>query len=465
MEWWRISGLKFPESADYQVVHCHPDENWQSPTDPMESLGNGPVAARLQVPDPAAGRNSVVRISLIIACLAMPGVTAADDPRETAEISPAPWAQTESASEAIRPSARTFQAQSVKTAHDQGDPSDHEQLLIELINRARANPQAEVDRLGIDLNEGLPPNTLTPTPKQPLAFHPLLIEAARGHSAWMLEENVFSHYGEGHSEPGDRIAAALYPMSQSYAWGENIGWAGASPGIPSLTDYTRKIHDNLVKSPGHRENLMAGHYDELGLGILAGVFTKDGQDWNSVMICENFAMSSMTPGPLVTGVVYFDGDGDGFFSPGEGLPGVRVTPSSGNYQAITSASGGYAVPVAYSAAPIQLSFSGTALGVGVGLKEASWTGANLKVDFDSSRDPLLLQDTLMISSPKLKANGQFEFEVTGMQESLFEAQFSDDLKHWLPLEIPGGTLEETATILDAFASDSPHRYYRILRSN
>ena len=34
---------------------------------------------------------------------------------------------------------------------------DEEQLVIELINRARANPAAEAARLGIDLNEGLQP--------------------------------------------------------------------------------------------------------------------------------------------------------------------------------------------------------------------------------------------------------------------------------------------------------------------
>ncbi|MGI6300562.1 MAG: hypothetical protein ACOX52_05840 [Verrucomicrobiota bacterium] len=37
-----------------------------------------------------------------------------------------------------------------------GDPTHYEQLMLELVNRARANPVAEADRLGIELNEGLP---------------------------------------------------------------------------------------------------------------------------------------------------------------------------------------------------------------------------------------------------------------------------------------------------------------------
>jgi hypothetical protein len=44
-----------------------------------------------------------------------------------------------------------------------------EQLMLELINRARANPVAEASRDGIDLNEGLAPGTISAAAKQPLA--------------------------------------------------------------------------------------------------------------------------------------------------------------------------------------------------------------------------------------------------------------------------------------------------------
>ena len=63
--------------------------------------------------------------------------------------------------------------------YSHGDPTDYEQLLLELVNEARADPLAEAARLGIDLNEGLAAGRIGAEPKPPLAFHPQLIEAAR----------------------------------------------------------------------------------------------------------------------------------------------------------------------------------------------------------------------------------------------------------------------------------------------
>src|SRR5881397_193855 len=72
-------------------------------------------------------------------------------------------------------------------------PSDVEQYMVELINRARSNPAAEASRFGIDLNEGLPAGTISPDAKQPLAINPYLTDSARSHSQWMIDNDVFSH--------------------------------------------------------------------------------------------------------------------------------------------------------------------------------------------------------------------------------------------------------------------------------
>jgi hypothetical protein len=50
--------------------------------------------------------------------------------------------------------------------------------------------------------------------------------------------------------------------------------------------------------------------------------------------------------PLVTGVAYYDLDGDGFYDLGEGIGGATVSISGAGYYAVTAGSGGYAVPVA-----------------------------------------------------------------------------------------------------------------------
>ena len=68
-----------------------------------------------------------------------------------------------------------------------------EQMLLELINRARLDPAAEAARFGIDLNEGLAPNTLSGVSKQPLAMNETLLSVARAHSQDMINRDYFAH--------------------------------------------------------------------------------------------------------------------------------------------------------------------------------------------------------------------------------------------------------------------------------
>ncbi len=71
-------------------------------------------------------------------------------------------------------------------------PSAYEQYMLELINRARSNPNAEAALYSLtDLNQGLSPGTITSDPKQPLAFNLFLIDSAREHSQWMGDTNTF----------------------------------------------------------------------------------------------------------------------------------------------------------------------------------------------------------------------------------------------------------------------------------
>ena len=75
-----------------------------------------------------------------------------------------------------------------------------EQLLLEMINRARLDPAGEAARLGIDLNEGLAAGTISLDPKQPLAGNNLLAQAAEGHSNVMLSSKVLE------DAPGPNLA-------------------------------------------------------------------------------------------------------------------------------------------------------------------------------------------------------------------------------------------------------------------
>src|ERR1051326_593273 len=100
-------------------------------------------------------------------------------------------------------------------------PTDYEQYMIELINRARANPTAEAAKFGIDLNEGLPAGTITTDPKQPLAVNMNITDAARTQAAWLIANNILSHSGPGGNSPYDRMLAAGWQTSGDTIWREN----------------------------------------------------------------------------------------------------------------------------------------------------------------------------------------------------------------------------------------------------
>ena len=90
--------------------------------------------------------------------------------------------------------------------------------MLELINRARADPAAEASRDGIDLNEGLAAGTISTAAKQPLAFNPDLIDSALGHSQWMIANQLFQHDGPGTTDPGERMTDVGYDFTGSYGW-------------------------------------------------------------------------------------------------------------------------------------------------------------------------------------------------------------------------------------------------------
>lgn len=252
-------------------------------------------------------------------------------------------------------------------------PTAQEQLLIELINRARMDPAGEAARYGIDLNQGLAPGTLSAAPLAPLAGNALLHAASAGQSVWMLRSGVFSHTGRGGSAPWDRFE------DEGYRWtaaGENIVWRGTTGGL----DPTAAVlghHRTLFLSAAHRENIL-GEFREIGVAQAMGRF----QGYNASLVTEGFA--SAAGRAFVTGVAYTDRDGDRFYDAGEGRSGVRVDWLGDRGGAVaTAAAGGYAVAV-----PLGLEGAArVAVAVGGATINATLTmdGGNAKLDVIGGR--------------------------------------------------------------------------------
>lgn len=155
-------------------------------------------------------------------------------------------------------------------------PSATEQYLLELINAERAKVGA-----------------------QPLAFDGDLNEAAEGHSAWMIATDTFSHTGSGGSSTGQRMSAAGYEFTGSWAWGENIAWA-MTRAPAGYQDEVQLLHTNLMNSSGHRANILNDTYREVGLGLEIGEY--GGRE--GAFVTEDFAKSGASI--FLTGVAFDD---------------------------------------------------------------------------------------------------------------------------------------------------------------
>lgn len=229
-------------------------------------------------------------------------------------------------------------------------PTNFEQYMVELVNRARANPAGYAQSLGIALNEGLPAGTISTAAKQPLAINPNITDAARKHSQWMIDTDTFSHAGAGNSTSRQRMEAAGYVFHPGAIWAENLGieLRQTSVDVQALTKLIQEklFRDNGVAGRGHRLNIMDPRFREVGIGVRSGVYRYQGTNFNAVVATQKFAKSGDTV--FLTGVAFDDRlVADQFYTPGEGLGNVLIRAvrdgTGETFTTSTWASGGYSL--------------------------------------------------------------------------------------------------------------------------
>jgi hypothetical protein len=285
--------------------------------------------------------------------------------------------------------------------YDSGDPTPTEQLVLEYINRARSDPVAEGQRLGIDIHEGL----LNPSlvgPRPPLAMNRILLGIAQAHSEDMYNLNYFSHNEPNGTTPFDRMTHAGYNYLRA---GENMAAAGTDQSATVLEDFM--MVDAGTQERPHRVNLLdlinsypcrnpPCVYSEVGIGYYEGA-TPNGNGLTS-LITEDFGAKPNT-GPFLLGAVYNDMNNNNFYDISEGTAGVTIQPSVGSYYAISSSSGGYAIPIATSGT---ITVTASGLGFGPVAKTVTLNGTNIKLDFTSQDSSTTLsQTTTQTSSPSI----------------------------------------------------------------
>ena len=81
--------------------------------------------------------------------------------------------------------------------------------------------------------------------------------AAQKHAEDMANRNFFDHVNPDGLAPTDRIRNSGYPMTGSWATGENI-----AKGQPTAQD----VMNSWMNSPGHKANILSSNFKELGVG-------------------------------------------------------------------------------------------------------------------------------------------------------------------------------------------------------
>ncbi len=318
----------------------------------------------------------------------------------------------------LLPRLRPALASPEERPYDSGDPTDLEQLSLEYINRARANPQDEALFLAQPNDPAIlaayaafrvDTNLLVSQfgdiqPSQPLAMNRFLLESGRHHSQWMLSTRLQTH-SEGALGAGQRLLNYGYAWDQGGGYGENIfAYANSVLHGHMAFDTDWGVGPGGMQSPpGHRLNIHEAEFREVGIGVILGNNGPVGPQ----LITQEFGVL-YAGSPFVTGVAYYDFNGNHFYDPGEGISGIRVNIEETPNYAITSRSGGYAVPVAGGGSRL-MRFVGEGFPEFIQTIELSGH-RNLKVDFVPPYSPPTIQGRSRVA---VGESAEFRFSEVG----------------------------------------------------
>jgi len=108
----------------------------------------------------------------------------------------------------------------------------------------------------------------------PLTWHPQLAAVARAHSRDMADHDFFAHVSPRSGRLAERAVEAQVPYARL---AENI----------ALNDDVDSAHEALMRSPGHRMNVLDGRFTHGGFGV---VFAANPGGGTRVFVTENFLL-------------------------------------------------------------------------------------------------------------------------------------------------------------------------------
>lgn len=283
---------------------------------------------------------------------------------------------------------------------DGSHPNGHEQQILWLMNRARANPTQEglwlassTDQdvaggrsyFGVDLDK-LESEFAAFNTKPPAAFDNRLYAAAFVHST-----DLISRDAQDHNQQFDRIADAGFHL-----WSARISvFSYASSGLNAHAAFNidwgpddPDDGDGMQAGRGHRMAIMSGDGEYTNVGIAAVHETDDETDVGEYVTSGNYCQANTDFAnhfnKFIVGTVWDDVNDNGQYDPGEGIANVTVKPDQGTFYAETGDSGGYAIPVTDNGT-YKVTFTGTGL-PGTYIKSAIVSGQSVLMDIETGSD-------------------------------------------------------------------------------
>jgi hypothetical protein len=313
-----------------------------------------------------------------------------------------------------------------QTPYAFGNPTAEEQLYIEYMNRARANPTAEGIRLAAATDKNITDAYFSRSVvlsvmqaefaaipvRPPLAPNAKLMSEARSHALWMLVNGKQSHYeGAGNAlGPGPRFTAEgyswgacgenVFAYSQS-PWhahaGLNVDWGsdsgGTTSGMQSARAHRKTLHN------ADPATAIKDVYREIGIGTQNAWNTTVTPAVGRHVISQDFGTQLNSDTFFSTGVAYYDLNDNDFYDIGEGIPGLNVAVTGSSEYCVTAAGGGWVVPVPNAATSRNVTFTGSNLSEKGTLVHAASSNAKYDLKLDYTGPTITSATTAYNNSP------------------------------------------------------------------
>ncbi|MFT7579296.1 MAG: hypothetical protein ACI9MR_000960 [Myxococcota bacterium] len=240
------------------------------------------------------------------------------------------------------------------------EPSDGETLMLEYLNRARADPVAEAARIqanpgghfklrGKDVDwKKFHAEMKQFKPLPPLVMNLQLLLGARRHAHFLTINKKRGHWEalELPAFSGAKISQRILSTGYRYRQTTENVYVAVKPWdvhTGFVVDLSRKSKDGMLKGRGHRLAIFHPQMREVG----PAEYKRD----RDFLFTHGFADRKAPR--LVGGVVYRDLNGNAFYDTGEGVGGVKITADDGT-KTTTWKSGGYALELKSAAAAATL---------------------------------------------------------------------------------------------------------------